>query len=702
MPSLPRLPVVLVSSLLCIVFACSDDHTNPEADAALRDTSDTPDADVVMADTSDASDTVDVEDTPDARDAADAVNTDIVDTTDADAVSDVRDVSDEPDVCQPATCQSLGATACGEVDDGCGSTIMCGRCPAGSPNATCPSDHWCWESPAPSGNKFRDLFVLDSSEWYAVGLAGAVLRRKNGVYEHMQTPTDSELQAVWAGASDDVWIASADGEVLHYDGADWQVVYQEPQENHGRFKSIVGLPNGHIWVASYGYAVHHFDGQQWTKYTHGYEYVDQLWASSSTDVWLAGEAMLHFDGTSWSRFSMPDGTDLGFSDIWGFPNGEKFVVGDTIWHFDGSAWNEISSSESGFRHVWGPSPTDIYISHHWDQNRHWDGQNLTALSVDSHLMPNGFHGTGSDDVWGTAGNAFFYFDGTDWHMDYEESTHDIEEAWGPNDAEFWGIPYGQNQPVSSIYRWNAGTYSSVPLEDSILPDAIWGTSASNVYLVGAYRSSSFGGVIHKWDGTSWTTLPRENDWGWLYDVHGSGPNDIWAVGRWGTILHGDGTTFTKTTAPAGDRLTAVWALAPDDVWVGGDNVLLHYDGTGWTEVMPQTFVGDIRAIWGAAPDDVWAASYGGISDPLFIWHYDGQSWTRMSVTGEGSINDIWGRSADDVWFVGSVHNTFFHWDGNALNPVETGTSEYFTAVWGTSTDGPWVFNFHGPRMKYRP
>lgn len=54
----------------------------------------------------------------------------------------------------------------------------------------------------------------------------------------------------------------------------------------------------------------------------------------------------------------------------------------------------------------------------------------------------------------------------------------------------------------------------------------------------------------------------------LYQLWGSGANDAWAVGSFGTILHWDGGSWTAKVSSRGNHLRAVWGQA-SQVWVAG-------------------------------------------------------------------------------------------------------------------------------------
>jgi hypothetical protein len=55
----------------------------------------------------------------------------------------------------------------------------------------------------------------------------------------------------------------------------------------------------------------------------------------------------------------------------------------------------------------------------------------------------------------------------------------------------------------------------------------------------------------------------------LYAVWGSGPNEVWAVGGLGTVLHRNGATWSRVTTGTTNPLYAVWGSGPNDVCAMG-------------------------------------------------------------------------------------------------------------------------------------
>jgi cysteine-rich repeat protein len=113
------------------------------------------------------------------------------------------------------------------------------------------------------------------------------------------------------------------------------------------------------------------------------------------------------------------------------------------------------------------------------------------------------------------------------------------------------------------------------------------------------------GCTNACDGLS--TVPC-GDWNWraqvsatsagLIGVWGSGPEDVFAVGDAGTIVHYDGQDWKPMASRTRGRLIGVWGSGPEDVFaVGSFGAFLHYDGVSWLK-LNSTTASVLNAIWG--------------------------------------------------------------------------------------------------------
>jgi hypothetical protein len=76
-------------------------------------------------------------------------------------------------------------------------------------------------------------------------------------------------------------------------------------------------------------------------------------------------------------------------------------------------------------------------------------------------------------------------------------------------------------------------------------------------------------------------LPAEPSQGWLGAIWGTGPNDVFVVG-WGTIVHFDGTTWTRQPNHSDSGIFAVGGTGPTEVFaVGSNRTIQRWNGKEW-------------------------------------------------------------------------------------------------------------------------
>ncbi|HEY8089184.1 MAG TPA: hypothetical protein VIF09_15100 [Polyangiaceae bacterium] len=251
---------------------------------------------------------------------------------------------------------------------------------------------------------------------------------------------------------------------------------------------------------------------------------------------------------------------------------------------------------------------------------------------------------------------------------------------GPSSTLDGAAPVGSDLCIEDGWCWERPSFFGVEMT------GVWGSSFSDVWAVGR------GGTILHFDGTSWTRLPPITPEP-LYDVHGSGPKDVWAVGRH-VVLHWDGTAWTSMNAPATKGwLHTVFAVAPGDAWFGGDwQALMHWDGKQFT-LTEQNVVASYRALVGFASNDVWA-----VGDSATVQHFDGTSWTLTGAdfTGFPSCTSAWGSSSKDVYLACGADgaDSVQHWDGAAWKSVAFPSSVQVgpQIVAGSSSSDVWLFS----------
>jgi hypothetical protein len=92
-------------------------------------------------------------------------------------------------------------------------------------------------------------------------------------------------------------------------------------------------------------------------------------------------------------------------------------------------------------------------------------------------------------------------------------------------------------------------------------------------------------VLH-YDGGVWTAVSSGTTFTGLHGLWGSRPDNVFAVGSGGAIVHYDGIDWSLSTIGTGYFLNAVWGASSDNVLaVGGEGKILNYNGRIWNEMV---------------------------------------------------------------------------------------------------------------------
>lgn len=301
---------------------------------------------------------------------------------------------------------------------------------------------------------------------------------------------------------------------------------------------------------------------------------------------------------------------------------------------------------------------------------------------------------------------------------------------------------------------------------------IAGTSANNVFAVG-FNSMSSAGAMYRFDGRSWRTTGFHMTEGGpifgavdFYSLVAFSATNIWFVGArtWlnpnpppnfidsSFILHYNGRTWQEHKAYGARLLESIHGIAPNDIWAGGwYGTLLHYNGVQWERdsiplsVRDGAFfaIRDIQAVssqmvyalgqvsklgeitmfylfqrsagrwavidstldgaYGFGTSDLWASpsgtlySVGGIG----VYRLDGRRWTRIFDSAQ-PLSRIWGYS-DNSFFVGG-YRTLLHYNGTDFfqYPHISNYDTINNGIWGDGRevfvigiDGRKTLVFHG-------
>lgn len=206
--------------------------------------------------------------------------------------------------------------------------------------------------------------------------------------------------------------------------------------------------------------------------------------------------------------------------------------------------------------------------------------------------------------------------------------------------------------------------------------SVWGPSPDQIFAVGWD-----GFIVHVENGE-----PKVLDSGVTLDlnaVSGTDSEHVYAVGLSGTILFYDGQSWATQPRPVPDDLTGVWVSSANSVYaVGYNGTILHYNGGQWSSMASPTSE-HLESVFGFSDTQIFAVGDNGTA--LF---YDGTDWLAMDSSTGSSLMDIWGTDASHLYAVGT-NGTILFYNGNGQNTwtaMDSGNTSYLYGVSGT-TDG---------------
>jgi hypothetical protein len=254
----------------------------------------------------------------------------------------------------------------------------------------------------------------------------------------------------------------------------------------------------------------------------------------------------------------------------------------------------------------------------------------------------------------------------------------------PNNATQWD---GNIWKIKNIMVNYHGNLITPPLY------AVYAFSASDMWI-------SAGVPIHG-DGNTWIQyhlfdmgVLSQSD-GSILNIWGSSSTDLFFVGYKGTIVHFNGTNWTKMTSNTTVDLQDIWGIDASHIWATGTNtgdghsVVLQFNGTNWTTIYDnanksQKEIQAFSTVWANEPNNIYLA---------------GQSWIRLMSLSDGSFKlldnlsqwaamRIRGINQNDIFQVGygseAMHFNGMSWYHYPELASLNGGSAWFYSIYPTS------------------
>ena len=241
----------------------------------------------------------------------------------------------------------------------------------------------------------------------------------------------------------------------------------------------------------------------------------------------------------------------------------------------------------------------------------------------------------------------------------------LYDIWGTDENNIWAIgAVNLSSGFSGIIKWDGNHWAPFETPGGV-KRGIFGFGGDNIFVVG---ESANRGFVGHFNGSSWISyrsdyfLANGDTVYPLYSVWGSSPDNVWAVGDRGTIIHWDGSQWSKVQSPTNLILWDIWGTSADNVYAlhisfANQSKLIHFDGMEWREITDQLPASERSLV------SLWFDKGGtGYLTGNYMVYYDGTVFNGIDINQNASLLRVRGRNSADVFAVG-VNGRVYHFNG---------------------------------------
>ncbi len=444
-----------------------------------------------------------------------------------------------------------------------------------------------------------------------------------------------------------------------------------------------------------------------------------------------------------------------FQDARETQNGELFMAGNTdgghggtyclsyqrkrgvIVHWNGEEWREMAiplednDTKIHFYALWGDSDQNIYavgkavsesdICRGIDDPRcitkgaiyHFNGNKWEPMKSGAFHPLYDIEGKGPNDIFAVGEEGtIVHYDGHYWHVMDSGTDEDLSFISTAQNGDLFAVSSRGTIFLYDGYRWRryreGPFWGSDSTEGSV--SLIRGDSKENICVEWSHRDFHNGNQVvidgyYHYNGLTWEhaescEFQDKIEFEKIYDqeylieknrlnaVWGINENDIFTVGGNGMILHYDGTGWTETWSPTEAHLKDIHGSGRENLYAVGDaGTILFYDGFTWQE-MSSGILADLNALYVASENFAVAVGDNGV-----VLQYDGSNWFEADTDlGDQNLIDVWGVSKNDIYALVERDWKILHYDGVSWNTLHINNPQpgrvipYPHRIWGTDSD----------------
>jgi photosystem II stability/assembly factor-like uncharacterized protein len=495
---------------------------------------------------------------------------------------------------------------------------------------------------------FHKLVMVGPTEGWGLGTraeAGFV-HYQNGQWEASPPLPGHDLAMV---SPDEGWSVSNAGTISHYYNQEWHEVVP-PRNGQEDLRTIAMVNRDEGWAAGSNNALFHYDGQQWQPVPREgrsyFGWLSDMEIVGESEIWAGGDWIYHFKDAVWQRVSIEgvSGVFTTVFDISMIDTNEGWAVGlepttqnGLLYHYKDNQWQVVES------------PTTNY---------------LNAIDM-----------INANEGWavGSKSTILHYLDGT-WTVVSEAIPPMVlaDIAW-PDVSTGWGVARDR------VWRHTNETWQLIDTPDEF----------TNVFDLDMLSSEEgwFAGEERLWhynQGTWQSYSPGATA------IDMINPQEGWAVGAEGRILHYTNGQWQEMNSPTSALLTAVSMVDEQEGWaVGYYGTLLHYQNRVW-EVVSPVVENDLKEVQMFSKSDGsgtksegWALSEG------VLLRYQNEVWQKVNLPESNPIlHTMYMFNINEGWLVSS--NGILHYKDGEWEIFALPLPVFYSAIYMLNEHEGWA------------
>ena len=277
-----------------------------------------------------------------------------------------------------------------------------------------------------------------------------------------------------------------------------------------------------------------------------------------------------------------DGNATNLHSIWGSSGADIFAVGDLglIFHYDGHWWTfQASYVPNGLNCVWGFSPSEVFAVGDGGIILHYDGSSWSTMPSGVTVNLVGVWGSSWDNVFAVGGGTILHYDGSSWSNETIAAAN-LKAIYGTSSTNV--VAVGDKDYHTGVIMNFDGTSWQRTERTNDTFDSVWISPDNEVFIAGVEHYYTYGAIVEYHDAEGWHRMRTDNNGYHAYGIWGTLSNNVYVAFGDGSLMHFDGTSWSKTIAST-NSLLDVWGTFGSDIWVvGGYFSIRHFDNPGWT------------------------------------------------------------------------------------------------------------------------